>query len=50
MLSDVQLALLYPFVFLFTALSLYVLINSQDDEDDDPPDRGTLIPAYYSGT
>ena len=50
MLSDVQLALLYPFVFFFTALSLYVLINTQDDEDDDPPDRGTLIPAYYSAS
>jgi len=47
MLSDLQLALLYPFVFFFTALSLYLLINPQDDEDDDPPDRGTLIPSYY---
>ena len=46
MLSDLQLALLYPFVFFFTALSIYLLLNPQDDGDDDPPDRGTLIPSY----
>ena len=50
MLSDVQLALLYPFVFFFTALSLYLLLNPQDDGDDDPPDRGTLIPSYYQAS
>ncbi len=49
MLSDLQLALLYPFVFFFTTLSIYLLLTPQDDGDDDPPDRGTLIPAYYSG-
>jgi len=50
MLSDVQLALLYPFVFFFTVLSIYLLLNPQDDEDDDPPDRGTLIPSYYQAS
>ena len=47
MLSDLQLALLYPFGFFFTALSLYILLTPKDDGDDDPPDRGTLIPSYY---
>ena len=46
-MSDVQLALLFPYLPFLLVLVFFALFEEEDD-DSDPPDKGILQPSYSS--
>tara|TARA_Y100001951_G_C11149295_1_gene188198 strand:- start:434 stop:574 length:141 start_codon:yes stop_codon:yes gene_type:complete len=46
-MSDIQLALLFPYLPFLLVLVFFALFEEEDD-DIDPPDKGILQPSYAS--
>ena len=52
-MTDLQLAALFPYfpiLFVTVILLLTGIIDWPDDNDDDGPDKGIMIPAYASNS
>ena len=44
-MSEVQLALLFPYIPFLIVLVFYALLETEDD-DNEPPDKGIMQPSY----
>ena len=44
-MSEVQLALLFPYIPFLIVLVFYALLETED-EDNEPPDKGIMQPSY----